>query len=71
MEAINQELDRMAGASADAAENNLRRDQVGSGQRSDKRRTVRFQHDEVIDHITEKRMTIKDYMSGKMEKLWC
>lgn len=70
MAAINQELDRMAGATADAAENDVRRGQVGSGQRSDKRRTVRFQHDEVIDHITGQRMTIKDYMSGKMEKLW-
>lgn len=70
MAAINEELDRIAGQAADAAQNGVRRGQVGSGERSDKRRTVRFQHDEVIDHITAKRMTIKDYMSGKMERLW-
>jgi peptide chain release factor 1 len=70
MQAINEELDRQCGHVMEQAENSTRKDQVGSGERSDKRRTVRFQHDEVIDHITGKRMTAKDYMKGGMEKLW-
>ena len=70
MAAIAEELDRLAGSVAGHAENQVRRSQVGSGQRSDKRRTIRFQHDEVIDHASGKRMSAKEYMKGFVEKLW-
>lgn len=70
MTAINVELDRLSGKIAGQAENSVRRTQIGNGERSDKRRTVRFQADEVVDHISGKRMTAKEYMRGGMEKLW-
>ena len=70
MAALNEELDRLAGAVSGRAENLIRREQVGSGQRSDKRRTIRFQHDEVIDHASGRRMSAKEYMKGFVEKLW-
>ena len=68
--AINQELDRLASLTANTAENDVRREQVGSGQRSDKRRTLRFQDGVVHDHITNKRMPIDRYMTGGIDTLW-
>ena len=70
MSAINQELDRLANQIAGQTENAIRKGQVGSGERSDKRRTIRFQDDTVIDHITNKRMTTSAYMKGRMDELW-
>lgn len=51
-----------AGASSRSAE---RRAQVGTGERSDKIRTVRVQDSVVIDHRVEAKMSIKDFMLGK------
>lgn len=42
-----------------------RKGQVGSGQRGDKRRTIRVRDDQVKDHITGKRWTYSDYIAGK------
>lgn len=70
MAAINVELDRMMTSYAQQHDNARRREQIGSGERSDKRRTIRFQHDEVVDHITGKRLSAKDYMRGGMDRLW-
>lgn len=67
---INQELDRLSGYAADEMANGVRRGQVGSGERSDKRRTIRFQDDLVKDHVTGKSMTATDFMKGKMDKMW-
>lgn len=41
-----------------------RRDQVGSGERGDKRRTIAEQRDEVTDHISGKRWRYRDYVKG-------
>ena len=68
--AINHELDRLAASAANTAENTIRRGQVGSGQRSDKRRTLRFQDGLVHDHVTNKRMPIDRYMNGGIDALW-
>jgi len=68
--AIDQELDRQNHQTANAAENAVRRAQVGSGQRSDKRRTVRFQDGLVHDHVTQKSVPINVYLKGYLEKLW-
>lgn len=48
----------------------IRRDQVGSGMRGDKIRTIRFQDDSAIDHRTGKRITAKKYLNGGMDSLW-
>ena len=68
--AINEELDAMAIAATNAAENHVRREQVGSGQRSDKRRTYRFQDDMVKDHITGKTAPATKIMAGRLDLLW-
>jgi peptide chain release factor 1 len=50
--------------------NKIRRDQVSSTSRgAGKKRTVRFQDDLVIDHITEKKITVKEYIKGLLDAL--
>ena len=41
-----------------------RRDQVGAGQRGDKRRTIAVQRGTVVDHVTGKSWTLRDYLRG-------
>ena len=45
----------------------LRQQQVGTGMRGDKRRTVRVQHGVVEDHLTGKSWRFDDYESGKWQ----
>ncbi|HEX5063306.1 MAG TPA: peptide chain release factor-like protein [Kofleriaceae bacterium] len=52
---------RRADTDARAAE---RRAQVGSGMRGDKRRTIRVQDDQVIDHETGRTWRYRDYERG-------
>lgn len=52
---------RDAATSARAAE---RREQVGSGMRGDKRRTIRVQDDSVVDHETGRTWRLRDYLRG-------
>lgn len=63
-------LDQMAQDGTHQGLNAVRQNAVGSGERSDKRRTVRFQADQVIDHVTGRTMTVRDYMKGRMDMLW-
>jgi peptide chain release factor 1 len=42
----------------------LRRAQLGLGQRGDKRRTIRFKDEQVNDHVTGKRWRLRDYLRG-------
>lgn len=44
--------------------------QVGSGQRGDKIRTYRLQHDEVHDHRTNKRINVRQLERGYLDLLW-
>lgn len=48
----------------------LRKEQVGSGQRGDKIRTIQFQNNVAQDHRTGKRITAEQYMKGNMNLLW-
>lgn len=47
-----------------------RKEQVGSGMRSDKVLTMRFQDDQVIHHATGKSMSARQYMKGFMDRIW-
>ena len=47
-----------------------KKQQVGSGQRGDKIRTIRFQENQALDHRTNKRITATEYMKGYMDLLW-
>lgn len=44
--------------------NSTRRDQIGCGQRGDKRRTIRVQANQVTDHVLGRTMLYKDYQKG-------
>lgn len=46
-----------------------RRNQIGSGMRGDKRRTVRCQSGQVIDHITGRKLSAKEYFKGVLGRL--
>lgn len=46
------------------AESANRKEQVGSGERGDKRRTIRVKDGRVKDHITGKSWNLKDYLNG-------
>lgn len=46
--------------------NNIRRNQIGSGERSDKIRTVRYQDGIVTCEVTGQKMPLKSYLSGKI-----
>lgn len=53
-------------ASQEKGLNDLRKAQVGSGQRGDKRRTIRTQDGIVTDHVLGRKMRLEDYLSGRM-----
>ncbi len=52
-----------------SAENSARRSQIGSGERGDKRRTVAVQRDQVVDHVTGKRISFEKFSRGYLEDL--
>jgi peptide chain release factor 1 len=70
MEAISEALNERAQSAAHASENAIRRGQVGSGMRGDKRRTYRFQEDSVVDHVTGRRARCSYVMRGSFNLLW-
>jgi peptide chain release factor 1 len=47
-----------------SAQNLSRREQLGSGMRGDKRRTIRTQEGVVTDHPTGRRWALRDYLRG-------
>ena len=58
---------RLAMASENASsarESASRKQQVGSGMRGDKRRTIRQQDGQVVDHLTGKSWRYEDYVKG-------
>lgn len=50
-------------------QNNDRKNQIGSGERSDKIRTVQEQNDRVIDHRTGKKCSVSAYLKGEIWRL--
>jgi peptide chain release factor 1 len=44
-----------------------RNNQIGNGERSDKKRTYREKDDKVIDHETGKTASLKQFMKGRLE----
>lgn len=51
-------------ADLDASLSGQRKGQLGSGQRGDKRRTIRVQDGQVNDHVTGRRWRYRDYVRG-------
>jgi peptide chain release factor 1 len=50
---------------AQSERSRLRRDQIGSGMRGDKRRTIRVQDGSVVDHETGRTWRLRDYVRGE------
>lgn len=48
----------------------IRSSQVGLGLRSEKRRTVKFQHGIVIDHVLGKKIQLEEYLSGNLSEFY-
>lgn len=68
--AILKRLDNCADSEKSQNINDIKSSQTGSGMRGDKRRTYRFQDDQVKDHITNKSTTVKKFMRGYISDLW-
>ncbi|MEO8703794.1 MAG: peptide chain release factor-like protein [Kofleriaceae bacterium] len=64
LERLRERLSSANRAAAAAARASERRDQVGSGMRGDKRRTIRVQDDSVTDHLTGRTWRYRDYIRG-------
>ena len=63
-------LDDRLQSGSKAAVDDVRRQQIGSGMRGDKRRTYRFQDDVVTDHLSGKSMQASKAMKGGVYRLW-
>lgn len=50
--------------------NSVIKGSIGSGMRGDKIRTYRFQDDNVVDHVTNKKASCKMVMRGNFRLLW-
>lgn len=70
MAALHAELDRLAGLAAASRVNQVRRAQIGTGERADKRRTYRFQDDLVHDARTGRTASLARVMAGQFRLLW-
>lgn len=68
-EILKSKLQAISDKNANAAEVKTRNSQIGSGERSDKRRTYREKDDLVVDHITGKSARLKDIFKGKINLL--
>lgn len=55
--------------SEERARNAFRKEQLGKGQRGDKRRTVALQRGTVVDHVLNRKIPAKDYLRGDLSKL--
>lgn len=60
-------LQQQANAKAQTTRHESRKEQVGTGMRGDKRRTIRVRDDRVTDHLTDRKMSVKQYLRGELE----
>ena len=70
MRLLNDKLDQLSAHDGATATNQVRSAQIGCGMRGDKRRTYRFQDDQVVDHVTGRKTSCKSFMRGDIERLW-
>jgi len=61
-------VERQANAET-RSRNSNRKAQLGTGERSDKIRTVAYQRGRVENHVNGKRMQIRDYERGEVDKI--
>lgn len=68
--ALRQQLIRESRFNDHIQYNQIRKQQVGSGERGDKVRTLYMQRDLVVDHRNGKTITAQRFMRGHMNQLW-
>ena len=64
---------RLAAANAERVQserNGARREQIGTGYRGDKIRTVQIQNDRVTNHANGRKCSAKRYLKGELEAIW-
>lgn len=69
-EAMQERLQQLHNHTQSTALSQQKRQQVGSGQRGDKIRTYRLQHDEICDHRTGKTISVRQLERGFIDLLW-
>lgn len=70
LEALKQEIEGLDNRATAERENAVRRSQVGSGMRADKRRTYRERDNKVVDHVSDRHCTYSQAMNGELDRLW-
>ena len=70
LETLTQLIQKQTNNTHHMAANQTRKIQIGSGERGDKIRTIRFQDDMVVDHRTGKTLSASKFMQGNMDQLW-
>jgi peptide chain release factor 1 len=68
--AMDVELDMLSGRALAEGSNRARREQIGKGERSDRQRVWRFQHDRVLDLRTGREIRCSAAMRGQIDGLW-
>lgn len=68
-EILRQRVTDQAKQASSRSQNESRQNQIGSGERSDKIRTVQEQNDRVIDHRTNKKCNVAAYLKGEIWRL--
>lgn len=71
LERLKKRLIEQSNQQSSQAENNHRQTLIGTGARSDKIVTIRFQENTVYHHITDKTMPLKLFMKGYWDELLC
>lgn len=67
--ALKARLLRVQAATQHQGRNSNRKKQVGTGMRSDKIRTIAYQRGRVENHVNGKRMKIRNYERGEVDKI--
>jgi peptide chain release factor 1 len=65
MKMLHERLSRHASEKLHQARNAIRQEHHGNGARSEKRRTVLFQHGVVKDHVDGRTWNLREYLSGE------
>lgn len=68
-EILRQRVSEKAKSAASLSQNASRQSQIGTGERSDKIRTVQEQSDRVVDHRTNKKCNVATYQKGEIWRL--
>jgi peptide chain release factor 1 len=69
LEALQEKLQEIVSGAARTVRRETRKGQVGSGQRGDKRRTIRTQDGSVTDHVLGRQGKVKAYLKGNLDWL--